>query len=155
VPRIDFSVESRQRRSAPSSERRRGGVKICGVYALLREQERVYGGEPDPRWAYTEACERGDPYPANRPGSADLLPALESGAPVDVTARRVSALLAKAGELGLWLTAQRPAKAAERFFWTVWQDRSIVGLRVYSDDMVVPLRERNACDYAPTNPKGG
>jgi hypothetical protein len=137
VPRIDYSAErpARPKRSAD----RRGGLKIAGAYGLLLEQERMYGGEPDPRWAYTEACRRRDPYPESRRGPADLLPDLESGSPVQVDWGRLEDVLRAAGELtGLVVAANPPQQRVNRFFWDAWRNRS--SLLVYSDDVVVPVR---------------
>lgn len=140
MPRIDRSAVRRERRRSSPVAKRSGGVKIPGVYALLLDQERVYGGEPDPRWAYSEAGRRGDPYPANWRGSADLLPALEAGEPVQVSDSRLSGLLRRAGSLGQFLTPQRPDGRVERLFWDAWTDRSIGGLLVHADDIVMPMR---------------
>lgn len=137
MPRIDYSAErpARPKRSAD----RRGGLKIAGAFGLLLEQERVYGGEPDPRWAYTEACRRGDLYPASRRGPADLLPDLESGSPVQVYWGRLENLLREAGELtGLVVSHSQPQQRVNEFFWDAWRNRS--SLLVYSDDVVVPVR---------------
>ncbi|CAM4228858.1 hypothetical protein MB901379_03582 [Mycobacterium basiliense] len=139
MPRIDRSAVRRERRRSSPVAKRSGGLKIVGAYALLLEQERVYGGEPDPRWAYSEAGKRGDPYPESARGPALLLPAMEAGEPVQVSDSRLSALLRRAGSLGQFLTPQRPDGRVEQLFWDVWRDRSIGGLLVYSDDMVVPV----------------
>lgn len=139
MPRVDLSAKRPPRRR-PERADRSDGVKIPGVYGLLLEQERVYGGEPDPRWRHCEAGKRGDPYPESVRGPALLLPAMEAGEPVQVSDSRLSRLLWSAGSLGQFLTPQRPDGRVERLFWDVWKDRSIGGLLVYSDDMVAPMR---------------
>lgn len=151
MPRVDHSAPRPPRRRSPDPVRS-GGLKITGAYGLLLEQERVYGGKPDPRWAYSEGCKRGDPYPASARGPALLLPQLESGDPVDVSWYRLSCLLRATGEIGEVLTPQRPAGRIERFFWDAWRDRSIGGLRVFADDTVVPFRRRAGLN-APYKPQ--
>lgn len=138
MPRVDLSAKRPPRRR-PERADRSGGVKIPGVYGLLLEQERAYGGEPDPRWAYSEAGKRGDPYPESARGPALLLPAMEAGEPVQVSDNRLSRLLRRAGSLGQFLTPQRPDGRVERLFWDVWLDRSCVGLLVHTDDTVAPM----------------
>lgn len=130
MPRVDYSGKRRQ--ASSDSSDRVAGAEAAGVYALLLEQERVYGGEPDPRWARTEAARGGEPYPANWRGSALLLPDLESGAPVRVSWQRLSRLFAK--------TDTHHDSDLEEFLEIARRDRSIVGLRVHADDTVVPVR---------------
>lgn len=139
MPRVDLSVDEpkRPRRARDQSG---GGVEIPSVYGLLREQERVYGGEPDPRWRYWAAGKADEPYPAELRGPAHLLADLESGRPVQVSWQRLTGLLETAGEIGPIVVPQRPDGRIERFLWGVWRDRSIVGLFVDSDDVVVPLK---------------
>lgn len=142
MPRIDYSAE-RPPTPAKRSTDRRGGLKIPGAYGLLREQERVYGGKPNPRWAWTEACCRGDPYPTSWRGSAELLSDLDSGRPVQVDWRRLESLVRSAGQLGIVISSSPPEGRVERFFWNCWQGR-VAGVLVYSDDLVVPVKKEGA-----------
>nr|WP_158014749.1 hypothetical protein [Mycobacterium basiliense]VDM86494.1 hypothetical protein MB901379_00011 [Mycobacterium basiliense] len=56
------------------------GVCVPGLYARIREHERV--PDPDPRWRYTAAGQRGEPCPDEWLVRSKLLPALERGEPV-------------------------------------------------------------------------
>lgn len=144
MPRIDYRTERAQRQHTQKTTNRSGGQQISGVYALLLEQERTYGGEPDPRWAYTKSGQRGDPYPAHWRGKASLLADLEAGRPVQVDFNRLSRLLEKAGAIGQVVMPQQPERRVERFLWAVWRDRSVVGLLVDADDLVVLLHRHDA-----------